>query len=240
MRKIHSIYNTKDPKLNYRGESTTRLDNLTDAVFGIAITLLIFNISDVTTLEALLEFAKSFPALLLGIVFLLIIWDEHVSFSKVYSTQNQMVKILNVFFIALVIFYVYPLKFLLNLITSLFFSNSNQIITESNEIPLLMIYYGLVIFFIYIVIYLFYLSVLKQKDRYSLTNYELLYTKFQAKRITIMYLVPLISIVVTTVFLKASVGLSALFGGITYFLYPILIPVWSNQFKKEKMRLSKI
>ena len=35
-----------DARIKYRGENASRLDNLTDAVFGIAITLLIFNLTN--------------------------------------------------------------------------------------------------------------------------------------------------------------------------------------------------
>lgn len=106
MRKMYSKYSSKDPDITYRGEATTRLDNLTDAVFGIAITLLIFNISDASTFNDLLSFAKSFPALLISIVFLALVWQEHASFSRIYSTENQTVRLLNILFITLIIFYV--------------------------------------------------------------------------------------------------------------------------------------
>jgi len=41
-----------DPRINYRSANPIRLDNLTDAVFGIAITLLFFNLSNPNSLES--------------------------------------------------------------------------------------------------------------------------------------------------------------------------------------------
>jgi len=44
MRSELNKFRNQDPRINYRGASASRIDNLTDAVFGIAITLLIFNL----------------------------------------------------------------------------------------------------------------------------------------------------------------------------------------------------
>lgn len=237
MRQLFSKYNSRDPKINYRGETTTRLDSLTDAVFGIAITLLIFNISEASSFNDLLLFAKSFPALLMGIIFLILIWQEHVSFSLIYSTNSKSIRILNVFFITLVIFYIYPLKFLSRLLTNLFFDTNLELSIEGIEIPKLMIFYGLVIFTIYVILFLFYISVLKQKQKYDFTEYEVLFTKFQSTRLIIMFSVPLFSVIITLILFRYSIVWSSIIGGITYGLYPPLITIWNKIFTKRKLSI---
>jgi uncharacterized membrane protein len=72
-----------DPRINYRGANASRLDNLTDAVFGIAITLLIFNLSNPNSFADLLTFTKALPAFLISISFIVLIWNEHSEFSEI-------------------------------------------------------------------------------------------------------------------------------------------------------------
>lgn len=112
----------QDPRIKYRGENASRLDNLTDAVFGIAITLLIFNLANPNSFEDLLTFTKTLPAFLISISFVILIWNEHVAFSEMYTLNDTKLTILNTVFIALVIFYVYPLRFLTLFLTNAFFN----------------------------------------------------------------------------------------------------------------------
>ncbi len=110
-----------DPRITYRGENASRLDNLTDAVFGIAITLLIFNLSNPNSFSDLLTFTKTLPAFLISISFIILIWNEHVEFSEIYTFNDTRLIIYNTLFIALVIFYVYPLRFLTLFLTNYLF-----------------------------------------------------------------------------------------------------------------------
>ena len=98
----------RDPRIRYRGQQASRIDNLTDAVFGIAITLLIFNLSNPNSFEELLTFTKTLPAFLISISFIVLIWNEHLEFSRIYTLDDTWLKVFNTGFIALVIFYVYP------------------------------------------------------------------------------------------------------------------------------------
>jgi len=234
MRNKYAKLAVQDDQLKYRGETSTRLDNLTDAVFGIALTLLIFNITDADSFADLMLFAKSFPALLLSILFLILIWKEHVSFSLIYSIENSKLQVLNILFIALVIFYVYPLRFLTRLLTNIFFKTDIELGIMGNEVPQLMIFYGLIAFGLYFVLYLFYFTVLRNKEEFELDDYELFFTKSNSYRVLIMALVPFISVVVTLLLKNYSVLWASLLGGCAYWLYPVLIIIWNKRFKNRK------
>lgn len=222
----------KDPRIVYRGEETTRLDNLTDAIFGFAITLLVFTIQDAHTFSELMHFAKTFPALLIGIIFLITIWREHVSFSIMYSFNDAILRGLNILFIALIIFYVYPLRFLTRLLTNLFFNTNIELNISGEQIPQLMIFYGLVVFALYFTIYLFYLRVLRSSENFNLNSYELAFTKFQKNRIIIMFFIPLLSISIVFLLSKSSILWACLLGGLMYGLYPPAILFWQKRFNK--------
>ncbi|MCB0263653.1 MAG: DUF1211 domain-containing protein [Calditrichaeota bacterium] len=231
----NAVYKNKqhDPRINYRGENASRLDNLTDAVFGIAITLLIFNLSNPNSFGDLLVFTKTLPAFLISISFIILIWNEHLGFSEIYSLNDTKLTILNTLFIALVIFYVYPLRFLTLFLTNFFFSTDIAVNIQGNQVPYLMIYYGFVAFALYLVLFLFYHRAYTIKLELQLNEYEIFYTKSQKQRLLIMFSVPLLSIALTLVFNQLSFIWASIVGGITYCLYTPLIIWWYNKFKNK-------
>ncbi len=145
MRKKYIENKGLDENIRFHGEENSRLNNLTDAVFGIALALLIFNVSDADSFSDLVVFAKSFPAILLSIILLYLVWKEHVTFTNVFAIRGFKLQFLNIIFIALVIFYVYPLRFLTKLLTSMMFNLEIELKINATDIPDLMIFYGSII-----------------------------------------------------------------------------------------------
>lgn len=222
-----------DPRINYRGTNASRLDNLTDAVFGIAITLLIFNLSNPNSFGDLLTFTKTLPAFLISISFLVLIWTEHLEFSEIYTLNDTRIYVLNTLFIALVIFYVYPLRFLTIFLTNAFFRTDIELKIQGDQVPYLMVYYGAVAFALYFILYLFYHRAEKIKTALNLNDYETFYTLWQKRRLLIMFAVPLLSISLTLMINQVSFIWASVFGGITYFLYTPLMIWWYNKFKSQ-------
>lgn len=222
-----------DPRINYRGSNASRLDNLTDAVFGIAITLLIFNLSNPNSFTELLEFTKTLPAFTLSIGFLMLVWREHLRYSEVYTLNYPGIIFLNTIFIALVIFYVYPLRFLSLFLTSIFFNLDVGLSIEEAQVPYLMIYYGFVVFGLYFVMFLFYYRSYKMRDIIGLSAFELFYTRSQMVKLFIMFVIPLISIVIIFMVKQYSFALAASLGGFTYALYGPAIAFWYSKYKKK-------
>lgn len=225
-----------DPKINYRGENASRLENLTDAVFGIAITLLIFNLTNPNSFGDLLTFTKTLPAFMISISFIILIWNEHLNFSEVYTLNDTKLTVLNTVFIALVIFYVYPLRFLTLFLTNFFFNTDIDVNIQGNQVPFLMIYYGFVAFALYFVLYLFYHRALKLKNDLNLNAFEEFYTSCKKKRLRIMFSVPLLSIISTIIINEFSFIWASIIGGMIYCIYTPLIIWWHNQFKNKSKK----
>jgi uncharacterized membrane protein len=222
-----------DPRIQYRGIETSRLDNLTDAVFGIAITLLIFNLTNPNSFEDLIRFTKTLPAFLIGIAFLIIVWKEHVRFSEVYGFDDMHLVVLNTLFIALIIFYVYPLRFLTLFLTSLLFQTDLPVAIRYDQVPDLMIYYGFVAFALYFTLYLMVRRAFALREVLRLNAFEIYYTRAQKTRLAIMFGVPAISILITVIINQFSFIWAATLGGITYCLYSPLMILWARRYDKK-------
>lgn len=209
----------RDLRINYRGEDVSRLENLTDAVFGIGITLLIFTQANPNSFDDLITFTKTLPAFLLSISFLMLIWTEHLRFSIIYRLDDVWLTVLNVLFLALVIFYVYPLRFLALFLSNLFFGAEIDISIRGPEVPYLMMYYGFVAFALYFTLFFFYRRALQLKSTLQLNDFEQFYTRLQSQRMIVMFSVPLISILVAFVLKFYSGPLASMLSGMLYFLY---------------------
>ncbi|MDX2245426.1 MAG: TMEM175 family protein [Bacteroidia bacterium] len=225
-------YRRRDPRITYRGENPSRLDNLTDSVFSIAITLLIFNLANPNSFSDLLLFTKTLPAFLISISFLVMIWNEHLWFSEIYTLDDTHLAIYNTIFIALIIFYVYPLRFLTLFLTNFFFQTDIDVKIYGDDVPYLMIYYGLVAFALYFTLYLLYHRAYKIKNTLELSSFEEFYTQAHKKRLAIMFIVPIISCLLTAVVNPFSFILASVMGGITYCLYTPAIILWLRNFEK--------
>jgi uncharacterized membrane protein len=221
-----------DPRLGRRGEVATRLDNLTDAVFGIAITLLIFSQANPNSFGDLLRFTKTLPAFLISIGFLMLIWTEHRKFSQVYGLYDSSLLWLNTLFLAMVIFYVYPLRFLTLFLTHMLFDLGLDLSIRFSDVPRLMMYYGLMAFALYFLLFLFYHRALKMADSLELSAYERFYTREQRFKMVLMFSVPLLSVAVSAVLAPWSSFLAGTLSGITYFIYTPLMFWWGKRHER--------
>jgi uncharacterized membrane protein len=102
----------------WRGGRITRLEGFTDAVFAFAVTLLVVSLEVPRTFADLMTAMKGFAAFGICFVILTWLWYEHYQFSRRYGLQTPYVIVLNLLLLFVVLFYVYPLKFLFTLLVA--------------------------------------------------------------------------------------------------------------------------
>src|SRR4051795_11325394 len=108
-----------------RGQEITRLESFSDAVFGFALTLLVVSLDVPKTFSDLVATMRGFPAFALCFLFLALIWNGHYKYCRRYGMDDGTSRFLTCVMLFLVLFYVYPLKFLFNFsITALFFGSA--------------------------------------------------------------------------------------------------------------------
>ena len=106
-----------DPDFRWRGGDVSRLEGLTDAAFGVAMALLIVSTEMPQSYQELMRLAKELPAFAVCFIFLLLPWYAHFKFFRRFGLQDLWTVTLNAALLFVVLFYVYPLRFLF---TSLF------------------------------------------------------------------------------------------------------------------------
>jgi uncharacterized membrane protein len=96
----------------WRGREVSRLENLADAAFGFSLTLLVVATEVPRTFEGLLRVLRGLPAFAACFAILLLFWNEHYKFFRRYGLEDATTRTLNYGILLLVLFSVYPLKFL--------------------------------------------------------------------------------------------------------------------------------
>ncbi len=103
-------------EFRFRGHEVRRIEAFSDAVFAFAVTLLIVSLEVPKNFEELMITMRGFFAFGVSFVLLMMIWYEQNIFFRRYGLDDFTTTVLNCTLIFLVLFYVYPLKFLFTLI----------------------------------------------------------------------------------------------------------------------------
>ncbi len=200
-----------------RGLEVSRLEGFSDAVFGFALTLLVVSLDVPKTFADLLSTMRGFPAFAVCFLLLTLIWDAHYRFCRRYGLQDGSTRVLTCVLLFLVLFYVYPLKFLFNLSMGDVAGNP----TESAHMTLaqfsvLFRIYGLGFAAVYLSLLALYVHAWRLRDVLELNELERLDTRFHLYRLLSMVLVGLLGALLA--WIPATVRWAGL-------IYLILVPI---------------
>lgn len=95
-----------------RRHEISRLEAFSDAVFAFALTLLVVSLDVPTSYDELIRLIAGFVPFAASFALLIWIWYEHNIFFRRYGLQDPVTTVLNAVLLFVVLFYVYPLKFL--------------------------------------------------------------------------------------------------------------------------------
>jgi uncharacterized membrane protein len=103
-----------------RRHEISRLEAFSDAVFAFALTLLVVSLDVPTSYDDLIRLMAGFVPFAASFALLTWIWYEHNVFFRRYGLQDPLTVTLNGALLFVVLFYVYPLKFLFTAAFSFF------------------------------------------------------------------------------------------------------------------------
>ncbi len=209
-----------------RRSDSTRLEALSDGVFAFAATLLVVSLEVPKTFDALLADLSGFGAFAVSFGALLLIWAVHNAYFKRYGLEDAWTQILNGWLLFVVLFYVFPLKFVAAGVSAFVFrigaARGEAMIGSFDELSLLFQLYGLGFVLIFATFSLMYRHATRRAAVLGLSAVELHEAHMLKRHYAIFVLVGVLSILVA----RLQVGLQIGFPG---WMYGLLGPLcWAH------------
>ena len=172
-------------EFRWRGE-VSRLEGFSDAVFAFALTLIVVSLEVPKTFNQLLQIIVSFPTFACCFAVLTFVWYRHYLFFRRYGLEDGLTVTLNLFLLFVVLFYIYPLKFLFVLMTSLTHRQIPTVLLSNGEpepmiapdqIPSLVTIYGSGFAAVFFIFGLLYLHAYRKRKTLDLNELEIIDTQ---------------------------------------------------------------
>ena len=201
----------------HRQREVSRIEGFSDAVFGFAVTLLVVSLEVPKTYHELMLAIRGFPAFAVCFALLFQVWWRHYRFFRSYALEDARVIALTGLLLFVVLFYVYPLKFLWNIVFLQFMPQpgTDETLTVS-QIPRLFEIYGLGVAAIFGILAAMYSHAYARRGDLALTPLEVVDTRIEVYRNLGIAAIGLLSVAVaaiTAVVAPRSVGIA----GFLYF-----------------------
>lgn len=169
----------------WRGTEVSRLEGFVDAVFGFAVTLLVASLEVPRTFDQLMAAMRGFVAFAICFAVLFMLWYRHYRFCRRYGLQDLTTHLLSAVLVFVVLFYIYPLKFLFVSLTRVFLGMPPERLADGSlayavvpsQGPALMVIYGVGYTAVFAVFFLLYLHAYRQREALELTPLERLKTR---------------------------------------------------------------
>jgi uncharacterized membrane protein len=170
----------------WRWGETTRLEAFCDVVFGFAITLLVVSLEVPHTYGELMAGMRGFIPFALCFTRLVLIWRVHYKFSRRFGLEDSYTVFLNLVLLFLVLFFVYPLKFVSTRVFSQLTGSDIAQGVGRSEASSLMRIYAAGFMAVFTLFALMYVHAYRLRNALGLSPVEALETRFAIQENAIM------------------------------------------------------
>lgn len=227
----------------WRGNEITRIEGFSDAVFAFAVTLLVVSLEVPQTFNELLSAMRGFVAFAICFGLLASIWYYHYVFFRRYGLQDRYTILLNTILLFVVLFYVYPLKFVFTLLINQILGDTTVQLTngiiepmiEPNQGALLFVIYGVGYIAISLVFALMYYHAYRQHEQLELTKLEVLDTLTSMRALLLDCGVGVLSVAIALIGGEDYTAVA----GFTYFLIGIERSIYGFRRGKQRRMLEQ-
>jgi len=255
----------RDGAFRWRGDGVSRIEGLSDAVFGFAITLLVVSLGVPRTYADLLRMIAGFPAFAATFALLVMVWLAQYKFFRRYGLEDARTVRLNVVLLCFVVFFVYPLKFLFSTFIGLWLgplgywlripplmvqAREAQAALRWDQWPAVMAVFAAAYMAMFAVFALLHRHALRMADRLELDELERLETRFAVAEHWANVGVAAVSLVVTLLIayglglppsfariMGGPPGFGAMVGGFVYALSGVAVKLVGRPFARERAAL---
>lgn len=217
-------------KFRWRSREVSRLEGLADAVFGFAITLLVVSLEVPRTFDDLLAMMLTFPAFAISFALLLLVWYQHYVYFRRYDIEDGLTMVLNSALLFVVLFYVYPLKFVWTFLANMVIKGDPRVRLPSGELvypvgreqgDTMMIVYGLGFVAVFLIFALLYWHAYRRRAEMGLNELEIHDTRIEIESNLLYVAVGVLSIALAAFHIGGP--RAPMFSGFTYSLLgPVL------------------
>jgi len=209
----------------WRGGEVARIEGLSDAVFAFAVTLLVVSLEVPKTFNELSVLMRGFFPFAISFSLLMRIWYEQYLYFRRYALQDGLSIFLNTVLLFVVLFYVYPLKFLWSFLITEWTGGNTHVpkpgggfepMIEYHQVPVLMEIFSAGFLAVSLIFLLLFWRALRKRAELDLNALEILDTKASIGVNVINAATALISLSI------ALLG-GAAYGGWAGMIYPILL-----------------
>jgi uncharacterized membrane protein len=224
-------------EFRHRSQEILRIEALSDAVFAFSVSLLVVSLEVPQTFLELKTILKGALPFFATVALIFLFWYQQYIFFRRYGLNDFTTILLNLIYLAIILFYVYPLKFLFSVLLSswtgidLFPKATEKGLTvlASADFPQLITLFSAGYFIIWIVIYFMHKRALYFSKKLELNRFELQFTLKEKRGALWNALVGLSAI------LLAWTGAEWL-AGICYLFIPVLLFINQRLFKHQSKR----
>lgn len=167
-----------DPRFEWRGGSVTRIENLSDIVFALALGMIVSSASRPETFTELTDHLFTIIPVTAAFALLFMIWNAHYVFFRRYGVADGRIILLNCILLLLVLFIAYPLRFIFDGLygfIEFMFGDPSRLNAAGigyGEAGTIMGYFAVGYGLIYLVISQMYVHALRKADLLGLTQTE--------------------------------------------------------------------
>ncbi|HEX3271293.1 MAG TPA: TMEM175 family protein [Ktedonobacterales bacterium] len=152
-------------KFRRRGLAVSRLEGFSDAVFAFALTLLVVSLQVPQDFKTLLATLSGFLPFALSFAIFIFLWYQHYAFFRRYGLEDGLTIVLNSALLLVVLFFVFPLKFLFSIAVS-------DVQLQPEQLGRLFTIYGLGFIAVFLILALLYANAYRQRARLELNSLE--------------------------------------------------------------------
>ncbi|HEY0406527.1 MAG TPA: TMEM175 family protein [Pyrinomonadaceae bacterium] len=192
----------------WRGHEVSRLEGLADAVFGFAITLLVVSLEVPKTFTELVGMMNGLGAFAISFLMLFVVWFNHYRFFRRYGLQDNVTIWLNAILLFVILFYVYPLKFLFTWLLNMFTGGHGMTqladgttakMVENEQTATLMIIFGVGYVAAFLIFVLLYWHAYRKRVELELNELERFDTRNEMQESGINVVIGLISLALASI-----------------------------------------